>query len=130
VKPNVEFSYVDQGDGDGEQPMLVLWRVRTGRQRYKVMIPQRLAHVFVSEADNVDGSALYTRCSTYCDVLYGHGQWLPGEAKAVCDLVLDNLDKLIRMPPAPDKSKKEVEKAIERAGLKFTVNGTTLVDAS
>ena len=69
------------------------------------------------------------RTQNYCDVLYGVGCYTPWEQKAVGDLILSNLDKLLSMPPKmPEKGK--VEKEIERSGLKLRVNDETILDAS
>ena len=126
TRPIVSFHHVTiEGD---EQPALCLSRKAFDKWN-RVLIPLNLAHVFCSESDNVSGEAIMERTQNYCDVLYGVGCYTPWEQKAVGDLILSNLDKLLSMPPKmPEKGK--VEKEIERSGLKLRVNDETILDAS
>lgn len=129
-KPMASLHHIDIGDGEGEQPMLVISKVGLGRNRQCVYIKQRDAHMFCSESDTVAGEIMTRKAIEYCNWLYGPGCYSKAEARMVADLVLDNLESLVRMPPAPTKSQKEVEAAIERAGLKVDINGENLIDAS
>ena len=129
-KPMASLHYIDHNDGEGERPMLVISRVTSGRERQVVHIPQNHAHQFCSESVNVCGHAVARKAFEYCEHLYGPGLFNKSEAKYVGDLILDNLESLVRMPPAPNKSQREIEQAIERAGLKIDINGENVIDAS
>lgn len=129
-KPRASLHHVDLNDGEGEQPVLIISIVRAGRERQQVFIPQRHAHQFCSESDTVAGQVMAQKAVEYCDHLYGPGLYTKDEARYVADLVLNNLESLVRMPPKAGKTKQEIENAIDRAGLKLDINGENIIDAS
>ncbi len=125
---HVFFKHIEhefEGSMEEEGVMCIARQSTADRQHRKlVMIPQSIAHAFY-----YDDEQLLFRCVDYCDRLFG-GFYSRDDIINLASIIENFLDDLVMMPPKQEQTAKAVERLIERAGLKASIDGQILVDAS
>lgn len=120
---------VPREHGGTNEPALVIANTTMRGNRNMVVVPLSVMHEFMKEGDIVDGVAVYARAREYAEILFD-GVYTQHEAFRVGDIVLKHIDDVIRFKPDPVEKRRDIENKMDRAGLKVTMNGETVLDAN
>ncbi|MDP2346724.1 MAG: hypothetical protein Q8N34_03250 [Gammaproteobacteria bacterium] len=114
---------IDPERPDHKEPCLNICRRTLGGQGKRVVIPLANLYQYWENAD------LAAKAVEFTGVLFD-GCFGKGDLLAVGNCIDDGLDELFKMKPDMGPSKLDIENEMHRLGLKFSVDGRTVVDAS
>jgi len=118
------YSYeeVDPENPGHKEPCMNICR-RAGGKGTRIVIPLMNLYEYWGTA------GLAAKAVEFTSQLFGN-PFSKSDLLIVGNLVDDGLDELFRMKPELEKTKFQVDQEIERLGIKFSINGETILDAS
>ena len=119
------YSYekLDETRPDHKEPCLNICRRVIGGTGKRVVIPLCNLYQYWENAD------LAAKAVEFAGVLFDNC-FSKSDLLAVGNCIDDGLDQLFKMKPDLGPSKLDLENEMARLGLKFTVNGKVVMDAS
>lgn len=119
------FSYeeLDPERPGHKEPCLNICRRAIGGTGHRVVIP--LANLY----QYWENEQLAEKALEFTGVLF-QGMFTKSDLLAVGNCIDDGLDELYKMKPAAELSPGELDRQMQALGIKFSVDGKTIVDAT
>lgn len=121
--PDADDPFAPPGAG------LAFLRIARNGERRAYGFPESECHTVCSHGDVVDPAALTARATSIAEALFGSDGYTQSEVHTLADVLLNNLDELIRAKPAPMETAKQFENRLERNGVVLEVDGKKVIDA-